>query len=143
MFDRSTVVNCEFVTFRGQIVFVERVLIVGVAKHEIPFIRHEIWEGVNVSCNRGERSVKHNEDLCRDVALGVIEYKRRDSAGVICGESQVDATQAAWSPAWKLHAPRDLRIKDIRWAAPNMKIMKLALLATRFGKNVAGGKTCC
>ena len=141
IFDRSTVVNREFVTFRGQIVFIERVLIVGVAKHAIPFIQHEIWEGVNVGCNRGKPVVKHNVELCRDVARGGIEYKR-DSAGVMCGESHIDATHAAWSPAWKLHAPRDLRIKDINWAAPNMNIMKLALLPTRLGKNVAGGQTC-
>jgi hypothetical protein len=69
MFDRSSaVVNREFVTFRGQIVFIERVLIVGVAKHAIPFIRHEVWEGVNIRCNRGEPIVEDNVELCRDVA---------------------------------------------------------------------------
>jgi hypothetical protein len=140
MFDCSTVVNREFVTFRGQIVFIERVLIVGVAKHAIPFIRHEIWEGVNVvSCNRGKPIVEHNVEPCRDVAQGGIEYKW-DSAGVIRGESHVDATHAAWSPAWKLHAPRDHRIKDINLAAANMNIMKPALLPMRLGKNVAGGR---
>ncbi len=140
MFDHSTVVNREFVTFCGRIVFIERVLIVGVAKHAIPFIRHEIWEGANVSCNRGEEPVgKHYVELCGDVARGGIEYKR-DSAGVIRGESHVDATHAAWSPLWKLHAPRDLRIKDINWAAPNMNIMKLALLPTRLGKTSLGAR---
>jgi hypothetical protein len=94
MFDRSTVVNREFVTFRGQIVFIKRrVLIVGVAKFAIPFIRHEIWEGVNVSCNRGEPIVEHNVELCRDVAQGRVEYKR-DSACVIRRESHLDATHA-------------------------------------------------
>ncbi len=81
-------------------------------------------------------------ELCLDVARGGIEYKR-DSAGVICGDSNVDAMHAAWSPAWKLYVPRDLRIKDINGANPNMNIMKLALIPTRLGKNVAGGQTCC